>query len=233
MSDNKTEQNPGDEAPSGVAGFGALSEQDFIEFGDDKKEQSTPVDETKKDEEEQKADEPEKVDPKKEEKKVEAAAADKKEDTDPAPEDDGFKTPDGSKIEGDDEAEANWQGIAKDFGFEIKEDTYEAFMQGKEAFIEGLKTESVKDIKVKALREEIAELPAESQLLILGLKSGLTREQIEAPFKLVQEYKALSDADLVAKDLQLKEFTDDVVANEIEKLTESGKLEIEAKKLRI
>ena len=232
MADKATE-NQGNDDSRNLAGFGQLSENDFLDVESADTEKKDPNEE-KKDpaDEEKKVDSLENKDEDKGDKKDEAPApnADKKDDK-ADPEEEGFKT-EGATLEDKVEEEAKWVDVAKDFGFELKEDTYESFIEAKNEFIENTKKTAVEEAKLKSFKDEIAELPAESQLLIIGLKNGLTQEQIEAPFKMISEYKALSDADLVAKDLELQGFTPDVVANEIEKMTENDKIEVDAKRLR-
>ncbi len=231
-------QNQGNDGSSSLAGFAALSEKDFMDIeSSDKKEET--IEAVKTADEEKKEDNPDPAEKKVEEEKkapVDAekkeAPVDKKEEKkEEEKEEEGFKT-EGSTLENKEDEEAKWVDIAKEIGFELKEDTYEAFAAEQKTFIENIKKTAVEDAKLKSFKDEIAELPAESQLLIIGLRQGLTPEQIDAPFKMIREYKALSDADLVAKDLELQGFTPDVVANEIEKMTENDKIEVEAKRLR-
>jgi len=227
------EQNPNTDTAGPLVGFADLSEEDFIDLSSEEKKETVIEEAEKKEpvaevEEEVKEEVEEKV-------KEEVKEEEKPKLGEGEEEEEGFKNPDeveeGSKEAED--VEANWKGIAKDVGFEIEDDSYEAFIEGKKAFIENVKTESLKDIQIKGFKEQIAELDPESQLLVLGLREGLTRDQIEAPFKEIASFKALSDVDLVAKDLELQGMPEDVIENEIEKMAENDKIEVEAKRLRI
>jgi hypothetical protein len=227
----ETQSNDG----TSLAGFAGLSDSDFMEIGTQAEiktetpaatTQTTPA-----------AEKPENLSEKKEEApkaegKVEATAPKLGEEGETKKtEEEGFKLP--GEVTTKQEVEAKWADIAKEVGFEINEDTFEAFVSGQKEFIENTKKTAKEEVKEVSFKEQIAELPAESQLLMIGLRQGLTREEIEKPFKMISEFKALSDADLVAKDFELKGYPEDLIAHKIEQLTTDDKLELAAKELRL
>jgi hypothetical protein len=227
MSEEAT-NNPSDNNSSSLAGFASLSENDFFEITPEAKE----VVKEEKVTTETVTTEPKSV--LEEEKKSDLT--DTKTETSKT-EEDIFKLPgeEGSKpnLETSSDEEMKWVDVAKEIGFELKEDSFDAFQKAKNEFIENIKNESKKEVEVKSFKEQIAELPAETQLLVLGLKNGLTEEEIHKPFKMIADFKALSDADLVAKDFELQKYPQDLIDHKIEELTENGKLELKAKELRL
>jgi len=229
MAEQATIETKSNDTPSGLAGFAGLSENDIIDFGTQSKSTTeTPTAKTEGSEQPPVEEKTETVTIPGEDK---PKTDDKpKEGEKPAEEEDVFQIP---ASESDElEEELKWVDLAKESGFEIKEDTFEAYKEAQKSYIELQKQEALKTYQDVDFKKHIETLPPESQLLIIGLKSGLTQDQIEAPFKQIAFYKGLEDADLVAEDLKLKGFEDDVINNKIEKLTEDGKLEIEAKELR-
>ncbi len=142
MADTAENKNPGDENPSGIAGFGALSENDFMDIESvDNKEQVKAEDKNppaeKKEDKTDPAEKKEEV--KIEEKKpaAEEKVVDKKDEKMEEEEEAGFKT-EGATLTNKEEEEAKWSDIAKEIGFELKEDSYESFVEGQKLFIENL-----------------------------------------------------------------------------------------------
>lgn len=135
----------------------------------------------------------------------------------------GFSTP-GTETSED----GSWVDVAKAMGFEIKEDTFDAFKQAQEQYKETIKQE----VEQKKFEEMVLDLPAKEQIIVRGLKAGLTMEQIEAPRKKIAELVGMSDADLLAADLTARGLKEDAIEYQISKLVETDKLELEVAPLR-
>lgn len=143
------------------------------------------------------------------------------------PIEEGFKG-DGAKVNPEDE-DSSWIIVAKELGYpDLKEDSIEAFKEAEAAKIEAIR----KEADVKAFDKHIEEMPIKEQLIVRGLKTGLTMEQIEKPIKTLDSLLAMNDADLLALDMKEKGLKDDVIKYQIQKLVEEENLEKEIAPLR-
>lgn len=165
----------------------------------------------------------EKVEVKKEEPKVELKVEnktevkldDKKEEAAPVE----FTLPGDEKLSL--EVEDNgWKPLAKDLGFEIEADD-EAEFKAK------------LDDHYKAKYEiNLGKYKPETQVLLEYVEAGGTIEQLLEPLKPLLDLKALSDTELVYKDLELRKYTPELIEKEITRLTEADELDLTAHKLR-
>lgn len=138
----------------------------------------------------------------------------------------GFK---GAAKNDDADGDSSWIVVAKELGFsELKEDSFDAFKVAQEAKIEEIR----KEASNKDFEAHVSDLPAKEQLIVRGLKTGLTMEQIEAPIKILDSLLSMSDADLLAADLKERGIKQDVIDYQIQKLTEEGNLDKEIAPIR-
>ncbi len=128
------------------------------------------------------------------------------------------------------EGEDNWISMAKGRGWEITEDTYDAYLKAEEKHY----AEKQKDIETLSWEKVKEKLTPDAQLHLDLLNSGLTLEEITKPTKAIEEFKRLSDAELVREDLTRTEgWTAEMVSTEMERLAKENLVEHEAKKLRV
>lgn len=136
---------------------------------------------------------------------------------------------------GDSQEEPNtesWTDLAKELGFEIKEDNFEEFKKSYDIFRETEKAELEKEYKVKGKEDLLVSFDPEAQFIIKALDAGLTMDQIQKPFAEIDKFLSLSDADLVAQDLRLQGWPEDKIEAKVLDLTETGKLELNAFEIR-
>lgn len=142
-----------------------------------------------------------------------------------------FKLPTDKKEDGEDE-DSNWLNVSKKLDIDLKEDSFEAFETAYKTKIETVRKEE----KALALKskwtEEIISLPVEAQATIIGLKNGMSLEEVTAPLKRLEELKVMDDADLIALDFKGQGYDDEYVEMKIAKLAENGDLELTAKEIR-
>ncbi len=141
-------------------------------------------------------------------------------------------------VEGSPESEpedGTWMAVAKASGVEITEDSFEAYQSAVESKYKA-EIEKVKSITED---EVLSKYSPEARATIELLNSGLTLEEIYAPNQMINELRSLDDASLVRKSLEEardingnKIWDADMIDTEIEALTEKGRLEHEAKKIR-
>jgi len=127
------------------------------------------------------------------------------------------------KIEGEVSTEAEkdgWIELAKEIGFELPEDKEELFKEKLDEHYKG---------KYEA---QLGKYAPEAQQLIEFLNNGGTLESFREPLKPVNELKALSDVDLITKDLELRKWPEDKIVKEITRMTENDEIETSAFKLR-
>lgn len=137
------------------------------------------------------------------------------------------------EIKAGEEEESSWVAVAKDLGYELKEDSYESFKTVLESEKTKIREEVLAEYKTKEKDEVIKELPLEAQMVVLGLQSGLTLEQINKPFQQIDDLLALSDVDLIAKDLELQDMSPELVEKKLLLMQEKdGEIEIEAFQIR-
>lgn len=230
------------ESSDGGTGFANLSEDEVIniyfpEKGEEKKEKKEENLEEKQDDNKSpeikdsaKETEIDKGDEKGEEPKKEDDEGNKLGEEEIG--EDGFKNP-GEKEEKGADSESSWVNVAKEIGIELKEDSFDAFKTAQKEFIENQIKEKEVALKQSKFEDEISSLPLKEQVVMRGVKQGLTLEQINKPYDDIKELKSMSDADLVAKDFELMGYPQDLIEHKITKLTEDGELEISAKEIRL
>lgn len=128
--------------------------------------------------------------------------------------------------------ESSWVNLAKLHGATITENTIEAYEAGikekntaREAELLKVAEQSVKD-------KLLTERPVEAMVILEGLDAGLTIEQILQPKKEIEALEALSHAELISKDCELRGWPQDMIDKYIADLTENDKLDITAQPLR-
>lgn len=123
-----------------------------------------------------------------------------------------------------------WVDTAKSiFGIEAPENSYEGFINAAQAAIEQAELRG----KETTIEKELASLPVEAQVDFLLLREGYTREQINEPTKDIDTLLAMSNIDLVKRDLELQGMSEGLIEKEIELLTEKGIIDHEAEKLKL
>lgn len=133
--------------------------------------------------------------------------------------------------------EGSWIAYAKEKGLEITEDSVEAY---EKAIIEPYE-QKIADLDNKKMEDYFHDLSPQLRMRIELEKSGMTPEQIEAPFKNLEAFRKLSPVELYREDLtskieQIRELTDTDKAwidAEIEKKVESGEIDHEAKRIHL
>ena len=142
------------------------------------------------------------------------------------PVEEGFK---GTTKTEDADGDSSWIVVAKELGYpELKEDSFDAFKIAQETKIEEIR----KEASNKDFEAHVLDLPAKEQLIVRGLKTGLTMEQIEAPIKTLDSLLSLSDAELLQADLKERGIKQDVIDYQVQKLTEEGNLDKEVAPIR-
>lgn len=129
-----------------------------------------------------------------------------------------------------------WIETAKEtLGIDLQEDSPEAFKLSVKNAIEAAKEEG----KKTTLDQELASLNPEAAVDFILLREGLTRDEINAPVKELEDLLALSNIDLVRKDLELQykdldeHKRNELIEKEIEILTEKELIDHEAEKLKV
>ncbi len=132
------------------------------------------------------------------------------------------------------EVESTWKDLAKPLGIELKEDTFESYTEAVKNTIEAAKAEAkelaMADAK-KSVEESLAKTP-ESKMFLDFLNNKGTYEDYVKPTQEIEKLQALSDSELVAKDLELRGWESDKIDRHIEDRIESGKLDLDAYELR-
>lgn len=118
------------------------------------------------------------------------------------------------------ENEAGWKDLAKEIGFETKEDNFEEFKTNLEDFYK------------KKHEVNLGKYNAETQRFIEFLEAGGTAELFLEPLKPVNELKSLSDIDLITKDFELRKWPADKIEKEITRMTEADEVDTAAFKIR-
>lgn len=152
---------------------------------------------------------------------------------------DGFEIPEEEKVADvsvKEEIESTWKDLAKtNFGVEIKEDTYEAYDAAVKETIAAekarAKEEAMADVK-KQFEETVAKAP-ESKLYLDFINNGGTHDEWMNPTREIQKLKALSDSELVAKDLELQGWSEENIEIELEEQVEKNRLKKNADALRL
>lgn len=130
------------------------------------------------------------------------------------------------------EADQSWMALAKVRGVEITEDSFEAYNKALDEKFVADTTLKVEEAKKEARELELSKLPVEAVVIIEGVKEGFSIEEILEPKREIQKLKALSDADLIAKDCELKGWPQNIIDKHIADLTEADKLDVTAQPLR-
>lgn len=117
------------------------------------------------------------------------------------------------KVEGQEEGEG-WAPAAKEIGFEIPTDNFEEFKKGLDNHYK-----NKYDVN-------LGKYDSETQQFIEFLENGGTVQDFLDPLKPVEQLKSLSDVDLVVRDLELQDWPQDKIDQEIARMTEADKDEI-------
>lgn len=144
------------------------------------------------------------------------------------------------EIDNNEAPEDSWLALAKSKNLEIAEDSLEAY----EAAITAPLLSKIEEVKNSKVEDYLAEIDPNIRMEIELNKAGLTKEQIEAPFKDIQRYRSLNPVELVREDMvgnMLKLRDVDVLSEEdkafidteIEKKVESGEINHDHKKLML
>ncbi len=127
--------------------------------------------------------------------------------------------------------EGSWIAYAKAEGLDITEDTPEAYIAAKVQPYE----EKLKQVEQMKFEDLVSDVSPELRMRLELEKTGMTLEQIEAPFKNIARYKSMSDVELYREDLTLKygNAGQEWIDAEVEKAVESGLVSHEATRLRL
>lgn len=118
--------------------------------------------------------------------------------------------------------------LGKESGFEVKEDNLKAFKEAQNEFVEAQKKESWSGNLLKELEKE----PAEVQEAYLLAKSGQSVKAIETTLQNFDYHLSLSNFDLAKAELESNDLAPEVVEAQLEKLTEEGRIDVFAQKIR-
>lgn len=128
-----------------------------------------------------------------------------------------------------------WAEKAKEvFGIELQEDSIDAFVNTTKEQLLAAEERG----KQTTIEKELAALSPEAQIDFILLREGLTREEINAPTKQIDDILTMSNIDIVRKDLELKlkhldeGKRNEIIDKEIEILTDKDVIDHEAEKLR-
>lgn len=131
------------------------------------------------------------------------------------------------------ETEQSWTNLAATKGIVLTEDTFDAYSKGLDTFYEQKEQASLEAVKKAGYDLELNKLPIEAVAVIEGYKAGLTTEEIFAPVKQIEALLALSNEELVAEDLRLQDWSEELIEKKIADLVENDKLDLEAQPLRV
>lgn len=131
------------------------------------------------------------------------------------------------------ETEQSWTNLAATKGISLTEDTFDAYSKGLDTFYEQKEQASLEAVKKAGYDLELNKLPIEAVAVIEGYKAGLTTEEIFAPVKQIEALLALSNEELVAEDLRLQDWSEELIEKKIADLVENDKLDLEAQPLRV
>lgn len=158
-----------------------------------------------------------------------------KESTETTEEDSPLTLDEDSSLENNEES--SWKFIAKQEGYEIEEDSYEAY---KEALLAPLKAEieSTKKMSQDAVLADVA--PEIRQYFELS-KAGMSVQDILAPLAQIESYKAMSNAEIVRADMiakieAIRPMSDSDIAwvdAEMEKKASNNEIDHEANGVRL
>jgi len=126
------------------------------------------------------------------------------------------------------EGELTFVSTAKELGMDITEDNLGAFKQAYEKKLEAVKNEAWSG----NLMAELAKEPPEVQEAYLLAKSGQSVAAIEQKISQVNSLLGKQNYDLVKLDLEERGYDEDQVAQKLEELTESGKIDSLGEQIR-
>lgn len=124
--------------------------------------------------------------------------------------------------------EGTFQALAKDLGYEIPEESFDAF---KEAFVPKSELEKVKQITLDSV---LADVKPEVAVAIKLIQEGMSPEQVLAPNAAIDEFLRMDDASIVRKDFEEQGIlSTEIIDNKMEQLAaEPQKLKLMADELR-
>jgi len=131
------------------------------------------------------------------------------------------------------EKESSWINIAKVNGFEIPENTFDAYTKGLNEIRQAEKEAAIIVAKKEAEDLKLDTLPVKAVMIIKGLETGKSMEQILAPIKQIETFEAMSDADLVAEDLKLSGWADEAIEKHMQDLIDEDRVDVAAQPLRV
>lgn len=133
------------------------------------------------------------------------------------------------------ETESTWKSLAKEsLGIELENDTFEGYNEAVNKTIEA-KVSTAKELAMaeakKAVEDMFAKTP-EAKMALDFLNNKGTLEEYVKPVAEIEKLQALTDAELVSKDLELRGWDADKIEMYIEDRIEKGKLDLDAYELR-
>lgn len=130
-----------------------------------------------------------------------------------------FKTLDEKAAE--EEESDGWLELSKKDGFDITEDTYEAYVAGRDKFYK------------EKYQIDLGKYQPETQRFIEFLESGGTINSFIEPLRPLNELRNLDDVALITKDLEMQEWDPAKIEKEIARMSEKdGEVELSAYKIR-
>lgn len=131
------------------------------------------------------------------------------------------------------QTDQSWKALAKVRGIEIPEDSFEAYDKGLNEAFSVEKAAIAAAAKKEGYDLKFDEFPVDAVMIIEGVKSGKTVEQILAPIKELEKLEVLSNAELIAEDLRLQGWEQEAIDKHIADLTEKDRIIVEAQPLRV
>ncbi len=113
-----------------------------------------------------------------------------------------------------------WKDVAKEWEIELETDTIEAFK------------EKLDDHYKSKYEINLGKYKPETQAVIEFIEAGGDIKELHEPLKAFHDLKALPDAELVYRDLELRKWTLDLIEKEITRQTEANELDLNAHKIR-
>lgn len=113
-----------------------------------------------------------------------------------------------------------WSQLSKEIGFEVENDDFDTFKAGLDEHYKN------------KYEVDLGKYEPEAQRLIQFLNAGGKTDAFVEPLKPIKDLQALSDIDLIEKDLELRNMSPELIEKEINKLTEDDQVGTTAFKLR-
>lgn len=132
--------------------------------------------------------------------------------------------------------EGSWSAIAKLDGLELKEDSVESYKEAISELATAPLLTRISELESLTTDKLLSKYDPSIKAIFDLAETGMTFEQIVAPFTKINEFKSMAPAELVRKNLELTntDWTPDMVDSEMEILTAvDGRLEHEHKKIII